>query len=205
MVRLKKVYRRILELARPYLRARDGEAHVRDVLRFAFELLDGGGGEEEVVIPAVILHDTGRTSSPKGFWIDPGAPWADLEVVRIHELEGVKVAEKVLREVNYESAKIAEILEIIDGHDTRPYALSVNDMIVKDADRLARYRRRFVLYTSRHFKVSPLKVCERLEAFIGRWFYLERSKGIAREEIAKRRREVLSGDGLCALWDSDNR
>ncbi len=115
------------------------------------------------------------------------------------------MAEKVLREVNYESAKIAEILEIIDGHDTRPYALSVNDMIVKDADRLARYRRRFVLYTSRHFKVSPLKACERLEAFIGRWFYLERSKGIAHEEIAKRRREGLSGDGLCALWDSDNR
>ncbi len=83
MVRLKRVYRRILELARPYLRARDGEAHVKDVLCFAFELLDGGGGEEEVVIPAVILHDTGRTSSPKGFWIDPGAPWADLEVVRI--------------------------------------------------------------------------------------------------------------------------
>ncbi len=44
----------------------------------------------------------------------------------MHETEGVGIAQKILTHLNYDPKKIPDILSIIDGHDTRPEALSLN-------------------------------------------------------------------------------
>lgn len=49
----------------------------------------------------------------------------------MHETEGVKIAEKILTGLNYDQENILEILAIIDGHDTRQAALSLNYQALK--------------------------------------------------------------------------
>jgi predicted O-methyltransferase YrrM len=55
-----------------------------------------------------------------------------------HEKEGARIAREILTEVGYSETDIAEICDIIDGHDTRLTTLSINDSCVKDADKIWR-------------------------------------------------------------------
>ena len=58
-------YLRIFELAKPLLATRDNELHTRVAYSFALKLLAAEGGDEYVVLPAVILHDIGWKSIPE--------------------------------------------------------------------------------------------------------------------------------------------
>ncbi len=183
----------MLALARPYLRAaRDNEVHTRIALEFGFRLLETEGGERQIVIPALILHDVGYSAVPAHLIHLAYGPRAELEVIRIHETEGAAIALAILGETKYDAAKTAEILRIIDGHDTRRGAISLNDQIVKDADKLTRYTRNFLVRAG-EFHMTYQDVLDRLEHFIGRWFFLEASREIAGEELARRRAETEQG------------
>ena len=54
------------------------------------------------------------------------------------EKEGAKIAREILTEVGLPAADVDEICNIIDGHDTRHQPISVNDSLVKDADKIWR-------------------------------------------------------------------
>ena len=182
---------RILRFAKPYLAAaRGNDVHTRIVLEFAFRLLETEKGDRDIVIPALILHDVGYSMVPAELMHRAYGPKAEEDVIRIHEREGVKIAAAILRDVRYDAVKTAEILQIIDGHDTRENALSLNDQIVKDADKLARYSRNFWL-RAEEFHTTPQQLSARLEGFIEEWFFLEASRKIAREELRLRRAEVV--------------
>ena len=95
--------------------------------------------DRDVVLPAIILHDTGWSRIPEDEVLQaiaPGDGRPDL-VIR-HEKEGAKIARHVLEELGHNQTTIAEIIEIIDGHDSRLTSLSLNDSLVKDADKLWR-------------------------------------------------------------------
>jgi hypothetical protein len=53
----------------------------------------------------------------------------------LHEKEGARLAAGILAECGYDAAKVPAILGIIDGHDSRCEAISLEDAIVKDADK----------------------------------------------------------------------
>jgi hypothetical protein len=183
---------RILSLAGPYLTAaRDNDVHTRIALEFAFRLLETENGHREVVIPALILHDVGYSMVPAELMHRAYGPNAEEDVTRIHEREGAKIAAAILHEIHYDGAKTAEILQIIDGHDTRENALSLNDQIVKDADKLTRYSRNFWLRAA-EFHMTRQELSVRLEAFLEEWFFLAISRKIAREELRLRRTEVVN-------------
>ena len=70
---------------------------------------------------------------------DPGANEEERrEVVYEHQIESIKLALKILREVDYPPKLIDEILDIISQHDTRRGFVSKNEGIVRDADKLWR-------------------------------------------------------------------
>ena len=97
------------------------------------------GSDPEVVLPAILLHDTGWSRVPADEVLEAIAPGGGRpELIFAHEREGAAIAAEVLAAVGHDEARTAEIIEIIDGHDTRAEALSVNDAIVKDADKLWR-------------------------------------------------------------------
>ena len=56
---LKDIYERIWDLARPYLNTRKNDIHTEISTGLAQQLPAQEGGEKDIVIPAIILHDMG--------------------------------------------------------------------------------------------------------------------------------------------------
>jgi len=137
VIALDPVLARIWELAAPLLAIRDNDAHTLYAFGLARALLDlHPEADAGVVLPAIMLHDIGWSQVPPDevlAAIAPGGGRPDL--VLLHEKEGAGLAADILAEVGYDAAKVPAILQIIDGHDSRREALSVEDAIVKDSDK----------------------------------------------------------------------
>jgi hypothetical protein len=183
--RLNSIERPIFRLVKPYLQTRNNELHTQNAIEFAFRLLKIYKGERDVIIPAIILHDAGWSKVPEEIIKKTRRPRPDKNLLRIHEEESLKIARDILEKVSYDSIKTAEILGIIDGHDSRDEALSVNDQIVKDADKLTRYAVNF-WFLARRVPVTLEEFAKSLEQLIEPWFFLEDSKEIARMELSRR-------------------
>ncbi len=187
---LKDLYERIWDLARPYLDTRKNDIHTEISVGCARELLGLEGGDEDIVLPAIILHDTGWKKVPEDVLSKAFGPRASMpEWNRVHEVEGARIAGDILRKVNYPPGKIVEIQEIIDGHDSRKEALSLNDGIVKDADKLWRYSQTAVGINAERFGLSALEGVERLRRNLDPWFLTKSGKRLAREALARRVKE----------------
>lgn len=139
---MKEIFTKIWELALPYQDKRDDVGHAETSLKYAFKLVDLENGNEDVVIPAIILHDVGWSQLPEERRLtifDPRAREEDRhEVVFEHQIESIKLALKILRKVNYPPELTDEILDIVSQHDTRKGFISKNEGIVRDADKLWR-------------------------------------------------------------------
>jgi len=155
--------------------------------------LEKEGGDENVVMPAIILHDVGWIKLPedeqyKGFGPEIQSP----SVVKKHELEGVEIAKGILEAVNYDKEKIGEILHIIEGHDSRKETASINESIVKDADKLWRFSREGFTIDCDRFNLKPIERAKKKDLDIDRIFFTESAKQIARNEIKGRLKESKS-------------
>ena len=192
---LNEIYERIWDLARPYLDTRRNDTHTEIATGLALQLLAQEGGDEDIVMPAIILHDTGWKKVPEDIQLKAFGPKATLpEWNRIHEVEGAKIAGDILRKVNYPDNKIPEIQDIIDGHDSRKKALSVNDGIVKDADKLWRYSRSALKINAARFALDPDQNIDRLRRNLEAWFLTKSGKRMAKEALEKRIREMKEAD-----------
>ncbi|OPX97805.1 MAG: HD domain protein [Syntrophorhabdus sp. PtaB.Bin006] len=186
---LNRTESRIFQLAKPYLQVRDNELHAQNAVEFALKLLALYEAERAVVIPAMILHDVGWSRVSEEITREASRPHADRQLARMHEVESVKIGREILEEVGYDGARVAEILAIIDGHDSRAETLSINDRIVKDSDKLTRYAKNFWFWT-RQLPMEPEELAGTLEGMIDQWFFLPESKEMARAEVIQRRLEM---------------
>jgi hypothetical protein len=139
---MKDIFNQIWELALPYQDKRDDQGHAVTSLKYARLLLEAEYGNEEVIIPAIILHDVGWSQLVKErrmlIFDKDASKEVKREVQMEHQNEGVKLAAVILRKVYYPEGLIKEILEIISGHDTREGFISQNEGLVRDADKLWR-------------------------------------------------------------------
>lgn len=133
---LQEMWRRAL----PFLDVRNNDGHSIYALGLAAALCDRiPEADPEVVLPAILLHDTGWKTVPEDKLLAAIAPIPQHpELVRQHELEGARIAETIMREVGSDPAVVAQVTAIIDGHDTRKSAINLNDAVVKDADKIWR-------------------------------------------------------------------
>ncbi len=172
-------YEHVWAAARPYLRARKNDVHVPLAFGYAEALLhEHPNADADVVLPAVILHDTGwavvehRTEE-----VGPDMLKSDLR--RAHEIEGARIAREIVGD--------GEIATIIDGHDTRLYALSRNDELVKDADKLWRYSTTGVAVGCDFFGLTPAEYADHVERELDDVLFTETAVHIARREMAHTR------------------
>jgi HD superfamily phosphodiesterase len=177
------VYERIYDLAKPYLATRKNDIHVEISHRFACRLLEVEAGDPEVAIPAIICHDLGWIRVPEHLQLKAFGPGFDPDLRRIHEVEGVKLTRHILRQVRYSPVKTAEILDIIDGHDSRPLAISDSDKIVKDADKLFRFTAAGLAIDVERFRQNRESYLKWLSCQIDSWFFTETGKRLARLEL----------------------
>jgi hypothetical protein len=130
----------VWRLAVDHLHVRSNDAHTAYSYGLAAALCDlHPDADRDVVLPAIILHDTGWSRVPEDEVLEairPGGGRHDL--VLLHEKEGAAIAADVLARLGHDPARAAQVVEIIDGHDSRPMSLSLNDSLVKDADKLWR-------------------------------------------------------------------
>lgn len=180
-------YPRIYELARPLLATRENELHTRVAFSFGMKLLAAERGNEAVVLPAIVLHDVGWKFVPEALQLKAFGPRViDKEINRIHEIEGARHAKDILQRVEYDPDLIEEIVEIIRGHDSRKEPLSLNDAIVKDADKLWRFSEEALVVDPKRFAITPAVYVEWLRHEIPRCFYTETARRIATEEHRQR-------------------
>jgi HD superfamily phosphodiesterase len=110
---MKEVHQRILETALPlYEKGREGDVeHIKWLAKVISEYVDESEVDFDILIPVVLLHDVGYSKVPKG-----SNPY-DLDIRKVHSEEGAKIAEEILKELNYPNDKIKEIKRLILKHD----------------------------------------------------------------------------------------
>lgn len=176
-------YKKIYDAAKPLLRARQNDIHARICYQYALKLLEAEGGNPSIVLPAVLLHDVGYSSIPEDQMHSAFGPNVEKpELQKLHETEGARLAEKILKKLRHPDACIEEIKVIIEGHDSREVALSLNDAVTKDADKLWRYSYEGFTIDCRRFYVKAAEWLDHLIAHIPIWFYTATGAQLASEE-----------------------
>ena len=123
------------EEAKPYLDVRNNDEHTLVAYGVAKALLAQlPEAEEDVVLPAVLLHDVGwKRIPPDLLLLAIGKNPTRRDLVYEHERHSVVIAGDILR--RHGVGRVEEILAIIAGHDTDNTARSLNDAVMKDADK----------------------------------------------------------------------
>lgn len=126
--------------ARPYLDVRNNDEHTLVAYGVAKALLaELPQARASVVLPAILLHDVGWKKVPQELLLDAiGRNPKRPDLVRDHELYGVEIAREILERHRPDGVDIEAVLAIIDGHDTTRHAKSLEDAVVKDADKVWR-------------------------------------------------------------------
>jgi hypothetical protein len=198
----------IYKLAQPFWQTRSGEIHMPEAFGFAKRLLGFyPDADPSIVLPAILLHDIGYARVPEETHHQglAGAPkgWQP-DITRLHEIEGAKMAHELLTSLGYDAAKIVQIVQIIDGHDSRLEALSLEDAIVKDADKLWRYGVAGIGICRDWMNMSQHDFTNYVEAKILSWFLTEHGAQMARDTLqhALSRLEEQSHERLKGKWSS---
>lgn len=194
---MKTIHTEIWNMALPFQDKRDDAGHAFITLEYAKQLVDLDNGNPDVIIPAIILHDTGWSRLTREDWqvvFSPSATADDEMVVRLrHQEEGVNIAREILTEIEYPKMWTEEILEIIAEHDTRQGFISRNEGLVRDADKLWRVSKTGFDADIDRFEIHPEILHDRLLRQIPSdgFFYSNTSIELANQELARRRREFM--------------
>jgi HD superfamily phosphodiesterase len=139
---MQDIFNQIWELALPYQDQRDDSGHAITSLKYARQLAEQEGGEADIIIPAIILHDVGWSQLVKErrmlIFDKDSSKEVKREVQLEHEKESARLAGEILHKLNYPEEKIKEIQEIVSQHDTREGFISRNEGLVRDSDKLWR-------------------------------------------------------------------
>jgi putative nucleotidyltransferase with HDIG domain len=178
----------IWEIALPYQDKRDDSGHAECVAYFALKLTDLLRADRRITIPAAILHDIGWSQMTKEELVEfylPDFKEREPRLRKRHQEEGVILAKKILESIGYDKSRAERIVEIISEHDTRKGFLSLEDGIMRDADKLWR----FTLPEMRIFITkrvsSPAEHYEKKSSHISEpgFFYADASREMAKIEL----------------------
>lgn len=185
--------------AEPYLRARKSDIHVPLSYWFAERLVEcHPEADAEVVLLGILLHDVGWAIIDeddifnKAFGSDEiMSGEARRQIVYRHEAEGARLARHILTTTATALDKVDEICQIIDGHDSRLQALSLNDALVKDADKLWRFTETGIAIAATWFKRTPTQYALRLELDIIPQLFTEAAREMATAALHQSRQRLL--------------
>ena len=153
----------------PETRARGNDIHLPISLAYAERLCRAHPeADSQLVRVAILLHDTGWGRVDESRIISEGfsGDWRKSAIRYEHEKQGCVIAREVLPRLGYEEVFVDEVCAIIDGHDTRKEAHSLEDALVRDADRLWRFDPAGIALASGWFGMDPATYTDRLRTEI---------------------------------------
>lgn len=179
--------------ARPYLDVRSNDEHTLISYRLARALLRlRPDVDEATVLTAILFHDVGWKRIPLEKLtasVGPRPKYPELQ--RVHEVEGVMIARPHLEALAIEGVDIGTVLGIIDGHDTRKHAISEEDALVKDADKLWRFTGHGMRTVGGWFGMDARATVAMLEDFVLPQFLAPEGRAMA---------EALLAQGEAEAW-----
>ena len=178
--------------ALPLLDVRDNDEHSLIAYALAKQLLVAyPEAQESTVLPAILLHDIGwKTVDPNLILsaIGPGGNRPDL--VRQHEIEGAKLAAEILHKHQPEGVDHAAVLAIIERHDSWKHATSLEDSLVKDADKAWRFTPHGVKTIAAWFDMEILPTYDMLEDFVMPQMLTDAGRAMAQTFLAAGRAQA---------------
>lgn len=168
----------IWNIAKKHLNVRNNDEHTLFSYLLAQKLIENyPKGDADIVLPAILMHDTGWSKIPKDKLMQAFGPNNKFpELTRQHELESVAIAQQILPDLGFSHQQIEHITVLIDGHDTTKNARSLNDAIHKDADKLWRYTPHGNRIIGEWFEIDQAEVLDILENFVLPTFLTEFGK-----------------------------
>ncbi|TFC24730.1 HD domain-containing protein [Cryobacterium sp. TMT1-3] len=151
------------------MRSRSNDIHIPISFAFAERLCQAYPEADALVVRvAILLHDTGwaRVDETKIISEGFGANWRQADIRYEHEVRGCEIAREVLPALGYAHEFVSRVTDIIDGHDTRSESYSIEDSLVRDADRLWRFTTTGIALASGWFGQEPSAYCRRLRTDI---------------------------------------
>jgi hypothetical protein len=174
----------------PETRARSNDIHLPISLAYAERLCAAHPEADSLVVRvAILLHDTGWGRVDEERILSEGfsGDWRKADIRYEHERQGCLIAEEVLPGLGYDDAFVARVTAIIDGHDTRPEPKSLEDALVRDADRLWRFDHTGIALAHGWFKLTPSAYMDRLEAEIIPELQTSAARRMAEADLARSR------------------
>jgi hypothetical protein len=150
-------------------RTRGNDIHLPISLAYAERLCDAFPEADRLLVRVSIqLHDTGwgRVDETRILAEGFSGDWRRAEIRFEHERQGCVIAREVLPPLGYDGDFGGQVCDIIDGHDTRPDVRSLEDALVRDADRLWRFDHAGIALASGWFRMDPAVYTDRLAAEI---------------------------------------
>jgi hypothetical protein len=182
--------------ARPWLDVRSNDEHTLVSYRLGQALLRVYRDvDASVVLPAILMHDVGWKKFPPeqlAHAVGPNPKHPELQ--RAHEIEGVKIASGAFERLAIPRPTSDRILAIIDGHDTRKAAISREDAVMKDADKLWRFTTHGIATIGGWYDMPAKETVAMLESFVLPSMLTEAGKTMA---------EVLIATGEANAWMDD--
>jgi hypothetical protein len=191
------IYAEIYRLSKPYWQTRSNDIHLPMAYEYAKALLrEYPQADDAIVLPAILMHDNGYMNIPDDIKLAglSGSPkgW-DPNITRLHEIEGVKIAGQILGGLGYAADKIAAIQKIIDGHDSIKTAHSLEDALVKDADKLWRNTCISINITRFWHQRQPAEYLDYLEQSIDQWMLTGFARALAWQQMRTSRQAFERG------------
>ncbi len=174
--------------AAPSLRARSNDIHTPLSFSFAELVLEAHPEADALVTRvAILLHDSGWSRVDASKIISEGfrGDWRTSDVRYLHEREGCNIARELLPGLGYDDAFITKVTDIIDGHDTRLEHHSIEDAIMRDADRLWRFTPTGIGLASGWFGKTPGEYRDQLETTTFPELITDRARELASAELAR--------------------
>ncbi|MGD8342381.1 MAG: HD domain-containing protein [Desulfobacterales bacterium] len=189
-----KIIQQLFQLAEPYLAVRGDKPHVEVAHTYALSLMESEGGNYKIIEPAIILHDVGWSRLPPeqlkaayGMGLEGKS---SNKLNRIHEKEGAAIARQILELIGFDTLLIDKITQIIERHDSGPDAHSIEEKIVKDADKLWRYSDIGFWYEIERQALDPRAYYDYLASRCQTYFFTQTAPTLAKKELERRFKET---------------
>lgn len=169
-------------------RTRSNDIHLPISVAYAERLCDAYPEADSLLVRVTtLLHDTGwaRVDETKIISEGFGGDWRKADIRFQHERYGCDIAREVLPSLGYDDVFIERVTAIIDGHDTRPVSHSLEDSLVRDADRLWRFTATGIALASGWFGLSPAEYSRRLRSEIIPELLTDAAVQMAEAELAR--------------------
>jgi HD domain len=172
----------------PETRTRSNDIHLPISLAYAERLCAAHPEADPLLVRVAIqLHDTGWGRVDEERILSEGftGDWRRAAIRFEHEKQGCLIAREVLPPLGYDASFVDAVVAIIDGHDTRKEARSLEDALVRDADRLWRFDHAGIALASGWFNMDPATYCDRLAAEIVPELLTEAAIAMATAELER--------------------